>query len=379
MDTAPTLIPVGTRFRSEDITHWQGKNPHGTDTTGQPTDSRTLEQALAEADLLVSTPHSGAAIPEELAGYLAPELTQRLQYDFSDVATASVVRRWADIDPRIVAVINPHPRMVRDPNRAKPEDVVQTLSQAIERVAQAGKWNPVDLSGVDAIRPVTFSFFPILQIPEDHEALQKLCQDFADTAEQGLGVYERTRDELLERLLQIRHATASPGAETSLSFLSFHDTMNTTTTAQGAVNVPRKPEDRLPNVVALSNRGDQRGEARTEEDPPSMNPQRLRRLAEAHRAAFEVASADEVQLNTPYLGSQEIIAARERFSDFHHRHPDSALLTDAVQAEFRREYLLGQAFTAQLHEPGTSWPQEDPQRVEFLARACKAAWDRYRG
>lgn len=80
------LIPAGTVFTSEQITHYADP------------DTRTLEQAVVEADVLVSAPHAGAAIPEEVAEFLSPELTRRLQYDFSDVSTAAVVRRWAEIE-----------------------------------------------------------------------------------------------------------------------------------------------------------------------------------------------------------------------------------------------------------------------------------------
>lgn len=367
MHSDPILIPARTRFTAQDITHWQGMG------------HRSLEQALSEADVLVSTPHSGAAIPEELQKYLAPELTQRLQYDFSDVATASVVRRWAELDPRVIAVLNPHPRMVRDPNRRKPADVEATLLQALDRVAEAGKWNPVDLAGVDAIRPVTFSFFPILRVPRGTEELRRLCTDFADVAAAGLEVYERTRDELIDKLLTIGLSTAHGGRRARLTVLSFHDTMNTTTTPDGAVNVPRDAKDRLPQVVALSNRGDEHGRPRMESDPPSMDPSRLRTLADAHREGFEVSDAQDVQLNRPYLGSQEIIAARERFARFHTQHPESGVLTDAVQAEFLREFLLGEEFANALRRPGADWPAEDPERVDYLARACQRTWDLYRG
>ena len=358
------LIPAGTVFTATQITHY-----------ALPSE-RTLEQAIAEADLLVSTPHSGAAIPAEIAEFLSPSLTKRLQYDYSDVATASVVRRWAEIDPRIVAVINPHPRLIRDPNRAKPADVSGDLRAAIARVREAGPWQSVDLSGVDAIRPVTFSFFPILEIPEGDAAVDHLVQTFVETAEQGLGVYERTRDELTERFL-------AKGLEHGGWFtrLSFHDTMNTTTTREGAVSVARAEKDRLPEVVALSNRGDANGEKRSTAEPgdsPTMNPVRLRLLAEAHRDGFDVQNDNAVQLNQPYLGSQEIIAARDRFLQISDEADAAGFVAEAVQAEFLREFLLGPAASAELQLPGTEWVSEDFARVDMLAHACKRAWDEYR-
>ena len=357
------FIPAGKIFTPDEITHWQGKGEGG----------RTLEQAVEQADVLVTTPHSGAAIPEELAEFLSPSLTRRLQYDYSDVATASVVRRWAELDPRIVAVINPHPRLVRDPNRAKPDDVRAKLTEAIERVRAAGAWQKVDLTGVDAIRPVTFSFFPILEIPDDAAGLERLVDAFATTAEQGLGVYQRTCEELVDRF--VAQGLARGGTFTRLSF---HDTMNTTTTREGAVNVERAPQDRLPRVVALSNRGDARGESRGDEDPPTMDPAALRRLAEAHREGFDVADPADVALNQPYLGSQEILADGRGFRAIAAEAAAAGLSLGAVQAEFLREFLLGEAATEQLHRPGTDWATEDPAHTDAIARACMRSWELFR-
>ncbi len=355
------LIPAGTVFTPEQITHYADP------------DTRTLEQAVVEADVLVSAPHAGAAIPEEVAEFLSPELTRRLQYDFSDVSTAAVVRRWAEIDPRIVAVVNPHPRLVRDPNRPKPSDIRADLTTAIERVRKAGPWQRVDLTGVDAIRPVTFSFFPILQIPETDAGVQRLVEAFDSAAEQGLGVYERTRDELTD--LFLAHGLAHGG---SFTRLSFHDTMNTTTTREGAVSVPRAEQDRLPAIVALSNRGDHDGEERDPEDPPTMRPEALRDLAAAHREGFESADPAAVLLNQPYLGSQEIRADGAKFRLLAQDAGEAGLQLGAVQAEFLREFLLGAAATEILHEPGTEWVTENREHIDALAYACKRSWDAFR-
>lgn len=355
------LLPAGRTFTAEEITVFADS------------ERRTLDEAIAEADVLVSCPHAGARIPEELVPFLSPALTRRLQYDFTDVATAAIVREWAQHDPRIVAVINPHPRLVRDPNRARPTDIAGELTSAIERTRAAGPWQKVDLSGVDAIRPVTFSFFPILEVPEDDARLDRLVHTFVEVGERGLGVYERTRDELTERFLSVK--LRSGGRFTRLSF---HDTMNTTTTRDGAVDVPRAPQDRLPAVVALSNRGDPRGDERDPADPPTMDPERLRALADAHRAGFRVGDPGDVALNTPYLGSQEIRAAGARFRELADRAVEAALELDAVQAEFLREYLLGPTAVAELHRPGTEWIHEDPAHVREVAAACQRSWDLYR-
>lgn len=364
-DSTPTLIPAGTVFTAEKITHYADR------------ERRSLDQAIADADVLVSCPHAGAAIPAELAPYLAPEFTRRLQYDFTDVSTSAIVRRWAEIDPRIVAVENPHPRMIRDPNRAKPADLGATLREAIERVRAAGPFSRVDLTGVDAIRPVTFSFYPLLRVPQDDAELGRLVDTFTEVAERGLGVYERTRDSLRERFIESKLATARDGKPGGFTMLSFHDTMNHTTTRDGAVNVPRDPKDRLPDVVALSNRGDHDGNPRGD-DPVTMRPDLIRALAEAHRVGFATASPEAVQLNQPYLGSQEIIMAGARFRELAAVADAAGLILSAVQAEFLREYLLGDANTEILMRPGTGWIDPDAEHVDLLAHRSKAAWDAFR-
>ncbi|MGW8481763.1 N-formylglutamate amidohydrolase [Microbacterium sp. NPDC055903] len=359
--SALDLIPAGTVFTEDDIVVYADR------------ENRTLDEAIADADVLISCPHAGAAIPEEIAEFLSPALTRRLQYDFTDVATDAIVRRWAAEDPKVVAVLNPHPRLVRDPNRAKPADVAADLTAAIERTRAAGAWQKVDLSGVDAIRPVTFSFFPILEVPEADAGLHRLVETFVEVGERGLGVYERIRDDLTERFLARRLEHGG-----RFTRLSFHDTMNTTTTREGAVVVAREEKDRLPRVVALSNRGDTAGEERDPADPPTMSPTRLRALAEAHRAGFRVDDPADVALNTPYLGSQEILSAGRRFAELTERADAVGAQLDAVQAEFLREYLLGDSATAELHRAGTDWITEDPQHVAALAAACRRTWDLYR-
>ena len=362
----PLLLPAGTEFTPDDLIFYADR------------DNRSLDEALAGAEVLVSCPHSGALIPSELAPFLAPEFTRRLQFDFTDCSTGPIVRRWAEIDPRIVYVENPHPRMVRDPNRARPTDLCADLTEAFARVRAAGPYQRVDLTGVDAIRPVTFSFFPLLREPDGEDGVRRLADTFADVAARGLEVYERTRDELIGRMVDLAFEKARAGGRrVELTTLSFHDTMNTTTTRDGAVNVERAPADRLPAVVALSNRGDHEGNPRGE-NPVTMAPADLRALADAHRAGFAVDDAAAVALNQPYLGSQEIISAGAHFAELASRAAAAGVALAAVQAEFRREFLLGPTLTAELHEPGVGWPNADPDHVDEVARACKAGWDSYR-
>lgn len=362
MTGTPLFLAAGTEFTADDLVFYADRG------------NRTLDRALADADLLVSCPHSGSAIPEELAPFLAPEFTRRLQCDFTDMSTGPIVRRWAEIDHRIVYVENPHPRMIRDPNRARPADLEASLREAFARVRKAGPGNRVDLTGVDAVRPVTFSFFPLLREPTDDAGWKLLAGTFTEVAERGLGVYERTRDELIARMTQLALARGS-----DFTTLSFHDTMNHTTRRDGAVNVPRPAADLLPDVVALSNRGDHEGNPRGG-NPVTMDPNRIRMLAQAHRKGFAnfTTDPDAVLLNQPYLGSQEIIAAGARFDSVR---PDAAaagVVLSAVQAEFRREFLLGARATAELMEPGVDWPAADSDRIDRLAHACRASWDLYR-
>ncbi|MFC4222732.1 N-formylglutamate amidohydrolase [Lysinibacter cavernae] len=367
----PVLIPAGTTFSPDDITFFQGKDS-----------GRTLDEAVREADVLVSCPHSGDRIPAELSEFLAPEFTHRLQYDFSDRTTGPIVRRWAEIDPRIIYVENPHPRMIRDPNRERPENIRETLREAFARVEAVGRWNRVDLSGVDAIRPVTFSFYPLLVPPATEQDLDHLASTFERVAERGLGVYEQTRDDLLGRMTELALARAASGEHARFTTLSFHDTMNHTTTRDGAVTVERAEADRLPNVVALSNRGDHRGEPRGE-NVVTMDPALVRSLATAHRAGFSTANDDDVQLNQPYLGSNEIIRAGARFSGLADRVAAASASgglaeLSAVQAEFLREFLLGGRATAELQQPGVDWPSDDKQHIDDIAQACKRSWDLFR-
>ena len=292
------------------------------------------------------------------------------------MATSAIVRRWAALDPSIVAIENPHPRMVRDPNRARPEDLAATLTEALERVRTAGPFTKVDLTGVDAIRPVTFSFFPLLRVPDSAAGVAELVEAFVDAGSRGVDIYQSTRVDLLEEMAA--HVLSGRSAHPRLVTLSFHDTMNCTTRRDGAVSVTREPKDRLPAVVSLSNRGDARGDRRADDPVVTMDPARIRLLADAHRAGFEVAEASDVALNQPYLGSEEIITAGRRFAALAPQADAAGVTLDAVQAEFLRELLLGAANAAHIARPGADWPAPDPTHVDRIARACRASWASYR-
>lgn len=360
----PVFLPAGKTFTAADITFYADR------------DHRSIDEAMSTADVLISCPHSGAAIPEELRPYLVPEFTRRLQYDYTDCSTAPIVRRWAELDPTVVYVENPHPRLVRDPNRARPDDLAATLTEALHRVREAGPFNRVDLTGVDAIRPVTFSFFPMLRVPDSEAGIGELVDAFVAAGTQGVDVYQATREDLIERM--VSRLLSGQGASRYFTALSFHDTMNFTTTHAGAVNVERKPEDRLPAVVALSNRGDHSGGPRAEDPHVTMAPERIRLLAEAHRSAFSVTDSHDVQLNQPYLGSQEIISSGARFRELGSEAERAGVTLDAVQAEFLRELLLGAANAAHISRPGSDWPEPDPDHVDQIAASCMTAWAIYR-
>jgi hypothetical protein len=369
-DGSLALLPAGTRFTPDQITFFQGRDDG----------SRTLDEALAQADVLVSCPHAGSAMPAELAPFITADYTRRLQFDFTDMSTSAIVRRWAELDPRIVYVENPHPRLVRDPNRPTPDDLGATLREAFDRVRAAGDGNRVDLSGVDAIRPVTFGFRPLLVEPADDAGMQRLIDAFVDAAALGLDVYQATRLDLLHRMIELAFTRAQGGnGPQHVTTLSFHDTMNRTASPNGAIDRLRDPADQLPHIVALSNRGDHDGNVRDASgEPVTMDPQRLRLLAAAHRSGFHAPSEDDVQLNQPYLGSEEIRSAGASFDARRAEANAAGVTLDAVQAEFLREFLMGETNAAHIMKPGVDWPEPDPHHVDDVAHSCMRSWDLYR-
>jgi hypothetical protein len=373
---APPPLPAGRTFAPEELVFHAGRG------------ERSLEDALTEADLIVSTPHAGAALPEELEPYLDPAFAAgaRLRLDFTDVTTLAVTRRWAELDPRVVLVENPHPRLVRDPNRPRPDDLEAQLAEAFARVeahARAAGDGPSigassvpDLTGADAVRPVTFAGLPVFVPPADGEGLHRLAETLREVATRGVDVYERTRDNLFDRLVakKLRGATVESGL---CFFLSFHDTMDATAAPDGAIAGERDPVARMPRVLALSNRGDPHGERRGRE-PVTMWPALLRRLGDAHRNAFDAPGADDVVLNRPFFGSHEVTRFGEACRELGDGMSGPGFVFGAVQAEFRREYLLGESAAAHLAEPGTDWPEVDPAWVDEVAGRLRAAWDEFR-
>jgi hypothetical protein len=388
---APVLVPAGRRFTDDDIVFFHGKG------------RRPLDEVLADIDLVVTGPHASAAIPEELAPFLDPSFTRRLQFDFTDVSTGPVARRWAAIDPHVLYIEDPHPRAVRDANRPRPRDLVGDLRIAFDRLATEPDARP-SLAGVDAVRPVTFGYLPVYRRPADATEWQTFADTLERTAANGVDVYEQRRDELVERIVEAkcrRLAGLDPatltGSEwrsaTTLLVLSIHDTMNRTARADGAVCLERAPEDRLPDVVALSNRGDADGEVRgsvdgtllAAEDVPTLEPAWLRAVATAYRRAFDAWAATDVALNHPYPGGWETrqagIRLRELAPRTAVRHAGGAtagLTLGAFQNEFRREFLLGEDATAALLRPGADWPGVSEAHVDRIAHRLRAAHDEVR-
>lgn len=359
------FLPAGTRFSADDLVYYADR------------DERSLDEALAEADVLVGGPHGAGRLPAELEPFLVPTFTERLQLDFTDVSTSPVARRWAELDRRIVYVECPHPRVVRDANRPRPDDLEASLREAFARIGAAGRGQRADLSGVDAIRPVTFAFLPVLAEPADDAGWAELMDVLRETGRMGVDVYERTRDDLRERMVESKLRQARDGGDgASFTYLSLHDTMNTTARPDGAVVAKRAESDRLPQLVALSNRGDANGDPRDE--PVTLEPSRLRALADAHRRGFEADDPSDVELNRPYLGGHEVTTAAAWLEDRRAEADEAGVTLGAVQAEFLREYLLGPEATSVLQAPGDGWPEAPASHVEAIGRALQASWDDFR-
>ncbi len=134
------------------------------------------------------------------------------------------------------------------------------------------------------------------------------------------------RDDLIDRVIEAklrRLATLDPAAltasewhsATALDHLSIHDTMNHTARPDGALCVERAPADRLPGIVALSNRGDLEGEVARERRgracaPPIDGADHGSRpacasIGEAYRIAFDAEDPDDIAFNRPYIGGHE--------------------------------------------------------------------------
>ncbi|GEO88200.1 hypothetical protein AFL01nite_05270 [Aeromicrobium flavum] len=265
-------ITAGTAFDVPDITFWADAR------------HRSLDEALAGADVLVSCPDATAAFPAELEPWVSPILTREDQEASATALSRLVARRWAAVDPTVVYVENPHPPAVSRPD-------------------------PELLGAVDP-------------------------DVLAEVASRGAGVYRATRLQLIQRLV----LTRSSSPHRPLTSLTLRD-----------VTMPAGQ----PAVLSLANRGDLAGNPRPKDPLVTMDPERLRLLADSHRTGFGVRSHDEVALNTPHRDDDEIVETAERFG----RGPEAV---DAVRLDLSRQLPT------------------DPDAIDEVARRLRRSWVHYR-
>ncbi len=257
---------------------------------------RTLSEALAEVDLVVTSPHAATMVPAELEPWLSPTVDSGFIEQWADHLIAAVCRRWAQIDPAVIYLENPHPWFVFEPNITP--GVYRPLVDDFESAARAETISTVKSRGAD--------------------------------------VYARARQSILENLQRMT-AGSPPG---TIATVSVHDSID----FRGQSG-----------LLGLSNRGDSAGNSRPEDPNVTMEPERLRLLADSHRTGLRVSSHDQVALNRPRIGGYEIVDAARRFPQI-----------DAVSAEFRREFLTGGA------------DELSPERIENLAQDLQRSWLHYR-
>ena len=343
-------IEPGRRFGFDDLVFWRRRG------------EAPFEAVAAGIDTIVVGPHASAAFPAELRPFISPGLTRRKQFDFSDVMTASLGRRWAEADPHVVYIENPLSRVVLDPNRARPADPIGALREFYARLARQRAGETTSFSGVDVIRPITFGGEDVIVEPADESGWRALGAALAVAAANGFDAYRGCCDRVLATVLAARR-TGAP-----LRLISLHDTMNTKMRPDGAIVVERPESDRLPRWVNFGNKGDAQGEA--EADPLTIGAAEMRRIARAWADAFgldEARRATEITLNRPYKGAFESVHYGARLSAL------GEPSVGAVQAEFLRETLLGPAATAHLHQPGEDWPAVDAPHIGRIATALAVA------
>lgn len=350
MNTAIDWIPAGQAFGFDDLVFWQDKG------------SAPFNAAAARIDTIVLGPHASGRFPAELRPFVDAALTRRKQYDYSDLITSSLGRTWAAADPGVVFVENPYSRLVLDPNRAPPADVMPGLREFFARLERQRAGEKVTFGGIDAVRPITFSGETVLRPPQDAAEWSALAQALAAARRLGPAAYRSACDTVIDMVLKARR----PGA--ALRVISLHDTMNTKMRADGAIVVERPAADRLPQLVNFGNKGDERGEAGA--DPLTISGAEMRRIADAWAQGFGCdanARIGAITLNCPYKGAFETV----------HYGAALAALNDprvgAVQVEFLRETLLGPRATAYLQQPGGDWPDLDGDHLDGIVSALVAA------
>jgi hypothetical protein len=388
-------IPAGRTFAFDDIVTFAGKG------------EVAFEEVAHRIDLILTGAHATGAIPRELEPFIEPAMTQRKQLDYSDLTTKAIARRWAGIDPHVVYIENPYPRLVFDQNRPPPPDPEATLREIFARVNRSEAGEKVSYAGLDAIRPVTFANERILQEPVDNDQWSRLVALLRELADRGSWHFSRIRDQVIETVfehkcsylhrLPIETLTAADlHSALNLHVQCVHDTMNTKALPNGAIDQPRESAaDLLPGIVALSNRGDVvAGEPRPRDDGkpldpadvPTIAPAALRAVRRAMQLAHGVSDADleaNIGLNRPYFGSYEIQALAPKLREMAVRsivrhHGGARVLSLSLgtyQSEFLREYLLGPANTQAIKTPGNDWPEEQDEHIESVAAKLKTSYD----
>jgi hypothetical protein len=310
-------------------------------------------------------------------------MTRRLQFDFSDVSTDNLALSWVEKDPRVAYVRCPVSRLVFDQNRSPHvdlEDTRQRLDQYYHQMNLLTQGKPASFAGLDTVRPVTFANLPVLMEPESDEDWAHLTQTLHRVAKNSSIAYAKARDALIETVFQARYPEAGqPNAR--LDIQGLHDTMNLTARPDGAVANERASADRLPNIVSLSNRGDDRGEQRPSGDGPiatenltTMPADALRGWQDAYRAVLDAGEAD-VCLNRPYLGGYEL-QYLGRMCRLMNARSQGRLTCHVHQAEYLREWLMGEENSRHLQQPGTDWIDEDAGHIERITDLLSAVLDR---
>lgn len=350
MKTSIDWLPAGQTFSFADLVFWQGKG------------TAPFSTVAARIDTIVLGPHAGARFPAELQPFVNTALTRRKQYDYSDVITSPLGRAWADADPGVVFVECPHSRLVLDPNRSPPVDVMTGLREFFARLERQRNGEAVSFGGIDAVRPVTFSGESVLRCPASDSDWSALADALAIGRRLGHDAYRSACNTVIDAVL------AAHRSGSALHVIGLHDTMNTKMRADGALVVERPPADRLPALVNFGNKGDANGDATAE--PLSINAPEMRRIADAWAQGFQLDPTTRetaTTLNHPYKGGYEI----GHYGALLARRGEPRI--GAFQVEFLREALLGPRATAHLKQPGADWPEVDVVHIEGVVAALVSA------
>jgi hypothetical protein len=389
-------IKEGKRFSLDDIVTYSGK------------EANAFADVAHKIDLILTGPHATAAFPAEMAPFIDASVTQRKQFDYSDVTTNAIARRWAEIDEHVVYIENPHPRLVFDQNRPHPVDPEKDLREIFNRIRKSRAGQKSDYAGVDGVRPVTFADEPIIKQPATDKQWKMLLSALLSCAANGAFVYAKVRDDVINTVfekkcaylhrLPIEKLTVSQfHSALRLQVQCVHDTMNARVYPDGAVGNIRKVAERLPLLVCLSNRGNAKGEMKVKDDGSRLAPSdvltitadQLIGIKRAYQAAFGIVNEkldDTIALNRPYYGGYEVqvlgsrLRAMARESLVKHKSGTKilSLTTGAYQAEYLRETLLGPENTEIISKPGTGWPDENPEHINDFVEKLKATYDSLR-